>query len=62
MDLMEYSKSNNNQENRPKEILVGSLYVDKSDKFQTGLSVDRSVSKTLMTHGECAIVFRRDDV
>lgn len=39
-----------------REYLIGSVYVGKSDKFQTGMSVDRNVSKTLMTHGECAIV------
>ena len=38
------------------EQVIGSLYVGKSDKFQTGMSVDRDVSKTLMTGGECAIV------
>lgn len=36
--------------------LVGSMYIGKSDKFQTGMSVDRNVSKTLLTGGECAIV------
>ena len=36
--------------------VIGSVYVGKSDKFQSGMSEDRSVAKTLMTHGECAIV------
>lgn len=42
------------------EKVIGSVYVGKSDKFQTGMSVDREVSKTLMTGGECAIVLQCD--
>lgn len=44
------------EDDNEREEVVGSIYLGKSDKFQSGIIADRDVSKTLMTGGECAII------